>query len=292
MVNNISKAPEKRPSCSSASGITTYELIMVIAIIGILIAFAIPILSPGEDQILESLAKVLISDIAYAREIAIISDKGTQLIIYSGSWLSAIDDESGIMMASDIPHESQKTTSHWFERLSEQTLKMFTVPIALLTSPFVEKSFAGDKKERTDTKEIDDSYYGPGGNIHEDRRLDYEYRHEWERKEPKDITKILKEGEKDEKDDVFVDEDQEDRGWGLRYIEGNYISLPDANFSRRVGIVNNASTVTLNFDSQGKMYVPNYDWSEYENTLIVAILNNLIQIKVSRYTGKAWFEKI
>jgi len=82
--------------------------------------------------------------------------------------------------------------------------------------------------------------------------------------------------------------------YSIRYIDNSDVAKPQGG-NQFVVDLGEVVTITspdseLHFDTSGKMSVVSYSWGSSQTNMIACTLNDAVNIRVARFTGKAWVD--
>lgn len=261
----------KRHVLVSDSGFTVVEMIVVIIVAGILGAIAIVRYSSHQDNAIMGAASQIISDIAYAQEMAIVNAKGTAIYFYGnatppprrrcfiasvcfGPESQAVTELRGFRDQFLMHNTPGRTFVNWYydnapdmakilekNRILRWGMTALLTPVVVLISPFVDEAQA----------------FGGGGGGGQPAGTPNTYQIIFQNGTP---IKNPQTGQ-----DYVV------------YL-GTEVTITSPNR-------------TLYFDSNGKMSTPGYTWSSGQTSMTVVVLNGDVNIQVSKYIGKAWVQQ-
>lgn len=277
-IEHIETTDAKNPN---EHGFTAIEIIVVITIIGILATVAVVRFNSIENEAVTAAANRIISDIAYAQEMAKLEFKGTIIGFYQTG--AGGDDGGGdgcfvatacygtnsyqvnalrgfrdqVLQKSEIG----RAFIVWYYRegpalaeiirhnsILKRAAQAIILPFALLALPFTEDALAigggGDD--------------GGGG------------------------SEIV----------------GEPNTYAVRFQDGSNIVNPTTgnafgdNYVVDLGdnVQITSADITLEFDSSGKMTTPGTSWTSDQSTMVIVTLNSALNIRIARHTGKAWIE--
>jgi len=285
------KKPLVKPSHYSLrceeDGFTILELIMVIIIVGIIAAVAIVPFGSHDERVATAVANMIITDIAYAQELAQIRNTGVVVTFDPGQWFAG--DPNQIEFQDTNIKEKNQSTSFLAELESQNSFQAISIqgghrPQSFISKLFVREAVAGWRNNHEggdddDDDDDDDDGHGKGkGKGHGDDDDDDGHGHGKGK------------GHGDDDDD-YVDPG----GYTLAYEDGSPVSTPEfsnANFDNTAGdlIQITSPPRTLIFDGTGVLHVPNYNWGANETSIVACTLNDLVSIRIARFSGKTWIE--
>ncbi|MCF7811246.1 prepilin-type N-terminal cleavage/methylation domain-containing protein [bacterium] len=259
-------------------GFTAIEIIVVITIIGILATVAIVRFNSVENEAINAAANRIISDIAYAQEMAKLEFKGTQIGFYSaggggggggggcfvatacyGSKSYQVNALRGFRDQVLQKSEMGRSFIKWYYRegpilaeiirhnsILRRAAQVAILPLAILAMPFTENAVAGGGGG------------GGGGGSSEGEPNTYGVRFQ-------DGSNIVNPTTGDDYGDNYVVD------------LGDQVQITSAD-------------ITLEFDSSGKLSTPGTSWSSSQSSMVIVTLNSTLNIRIARHTGKAWIE--
>ncbi len=253
------------PACEK--GYTLIELITVIVVMGILTGVAIVRFTSYTTGAIRSTAHKIITDVAYAQEIAKITNRGTSVVIIQA--VTEPEEECFIATVCYSPNAAPVNVLRGFRDqalqrsregrafidwyyswgpkiaagvdridLLRMTSRAILLPVVLAITPFVK-----------------DAYAAGGGD-----------------------------------DEEF---DGDPNTYSLKYQDGSFIQNAQGDdFVVELGYRTyiTSSSCSVDFDGSGRSEVPGYYWSNNQTSMVFITLNNNTNIRIARHSGKVWIE--
>jgi len=339
-INKPSRKPSNRTLWCGEDGFTILELIMVIIIIGIIAAVAIVPFGSHDERVANAVANMIITDIAYAQELAQIRNTGVVVTFDPGQWFARtplkIEYQDKVANADNLPIP-EFAEGDYNTKLLDLSFREDLKPLSFVLNILVRDAIAGKRNNFEGGDDDDDDGHGKGhgdddddddghgkGKGHGDDDDDDDGHgkgkgHGDDDDDDDGHGKGEGHGDDDDDDDDghgkgHGDDDDDDGhgkgkgkghgddddeidpgGYTLTYSDGTPVSTPEFtndNFENTSGdlILITSPPRTLMFDGSGILHVPNYTWGADETSMTACSLNDLINIKIARFSGKTWIE--